>query len=493
MIAAARKAPLSVEGEGRIEVRGVGKRYGDLTVFADLSFAVSSREIVALVGPSGCGKTTLLRCVDGLIPCEGEILIDGLRIHEPPAGVAVGWAPYRYGHWVWISPWGWTWVDAAPWGFAPFHYGRWATFGGRWCWVPGPAHHHPLYAPALVAWLGAAPARGAALFTGGAQVAWFALGPREVYVPAYPTSASYVRHINIANTQISGANIFNVYNGVAGNIRYVNRSTPGAVTAVSQAVFTTAEPVGRNAIPLYGGELAAAVTSATPPRITPARQSLLGAGAAASVPRPPLALQNRRVVARTSPPASPVPFAAQQQAIQANGGRPIATSEMRALAVYAPAARIRMASPAAGTHASGTNRARGSGEIDARPPAGVAQAHVQSAPDYISRDWPRPERGKQPAERRDRPPTAFGQPGSEKRGYPNSQLRSAGASAPAVQDLSGRVDQPRGQSLPAPTRESGSAAPHPARPIAVQAPPETKPKPPAHADRPARPAQRNTN
>jgi len=25
----------------------------------------------------------------------------------------VGWAPYRYGHWVWISPWGWTWVDDA--------------------------------------------------------------------------------------------------------------------------------------------------------------------------------------------------------------------------------------------------------------------------------------------------------------------------------------------------------------------------------------------
>src|SRR5713101_3929086 len=42
-----------------------------------------------------------------------------------PRTVVVGWAPYRYGHWVWIWPWGWTWVDEAPWGFAPFHYGRW--------------------------------------------------------------------------------------------------------------------------------------------------------------------------------------------------------------------------------------------------------------------------------------------------------------------------------------------------------------------------------
>jgi ABC-type glutathione transport system ATPase component len=36
-------------------------------------------EIFGLVGPSGCGKTTLGRCILGLIGCEGEIIIDGLR------------------------------------------------------------------------------------------------------------------------------------------------------------------------------------------------------------------------------------------------------------------------------------------------------------------------------------------------------------------------------------------------------------------------------
>ncbi|MES1265149.1 MAG: DUF6600 domain-containing protein, partial [Variovorax sp.] len=40
-----------------------------------------------------------------------------------PNYVAVGWAPYAYGRWVSISPWGWTWIDDAPWGYAPFHYG----------------------------------------------------------------------------------------------------------------------------------------------------------------------------------------------------------------------------------------------------------------------------------------------------------------------------------------------------------------------------------
>src|SRR5208337_3297869 len=52
-----------------------------------------------------------------------------------PSSVPTGWAPYRYGHWVWIAPWGWTWVDDAPWGFAPFHYGRWVSWNGGWGWA----------------------------------------------------------------------------------------------------------------------------------------------------------------------------------------------------------------------------------------------------------------------------------------------------------------------------------------------------------------------
>jgi len=74
---------------GHISVRKLAKRYGELDVFTGIDLTVAAREIVALVGPSGCGKTTLLRCIDGLIPCEGEITIDGRRILEPPPGVAV--------------------------------------------------------------------------------------------------------------------------------------------------------------------------------------------------------------------------------------------------------------------------------------------------------------------------------------------------------------------------------------------------------------------
>jgi ABC-type nitrate/sulfonate/bicarbonate transport system ATPase subunit len=74
---------------GHISIRGLTKRYDKLTVFSEIDLDVREREIVALVGPSGCGKTTLLRCIDGLLPAEGEVLINGRRVTEPPAGVAM--------------------------------------------------------------------------------------------------------------------------------------------------------------------------------------------------------------------------------------------------------------------------------------------------------------------------------------------------------------------------------------------------------------------
>ena len=71
-----------------------------------------------------------------------------------PRSVPSGWAPYRTGHWSYVQPWGWTWIDDQPWGFAPYHYGRWANSGGRWVWVPPQRDVRPVYAPALVAFVG---------------------------------------------------------------------------------------------------------------------------------------------------------------------------------------------------------------------------------------------------------------------------------------------------------------------------------------------------
>jgi hypothetical protein len=118
-----------------------------------------------------------------------------------PRAVADDWAPYRYGRWAWVEPWGWTWIDQAPWGFAPFHYGRWAIIQGRWGWVPGSIVSRPVYAPALVAWIGN-PGWSVGFRSGTAPaVGWFPLAPREVYVPGHRYSANYIRQINVANVR----------------------------------------------------------------------------------------------------------------------------------------------------------------------------------------------------------------------------------------------------------------------------------------------------
>ena len=116
-----------------------------------------------------------------------------------PSVVVPNWAPYRFGHWAWTRHWGWTWVDDAPWGFAPFHYGRWVIWGGRWCWVPGSYVHRPVYAPALVGWVGTGGVSVSITLGSRAappRVGWYPLAPREVYVPAYRHTPRYEYRVN---------------------------------------------------------------------------------------------------------------------------------------------------------------------------------------------------------------------------------------------------------------------------------------------------------
>jgi hypothetical protein len=98
-----------------------------------------------------------------------------------PTGVAVGWTPYSTGSWMWDPYYGWTWVDAAPWGWAPYHYGRWVYVSGVWAWAPGPLVVRPVYAPALVAFLG--PRAGITVGVAGPAIGWVALGWGEPVIP----------------------------------------------------------------------------------------------------------------------------------------------------------------------------------------------------------------------------------------------------------------------------------------------------------------------
>jgi hypothetical protein len=113
--------------------------------------------------------------------------------------VSSSWVPYRDGRWTWLDPWGWTWVDNAPWGYAPFHYGRWVHVNKRWAWAPGrhDRRHRPVWAPALVGWVGGSNWNLA--FDGRnrrAAQGWYPLSPHDRFVPNYRTSDDHVARLN---------------------------------------------------------------------------------------------------------------------------------------------------------------------------------------------------------------------------------------------------------------------------------------------------------
>src|SRR6266852_5075866 len=276
-----------------------------------------------------------------------------------PRTTVVGWAPYRYGHWAYIAPWGYTWVDDEPWGFAPFHYGRWVTVGGAWGWVPcrpaavvGVAYVRPVYAPALVAWVGGPHFAVGVAIGGGAAVGWFPLGPREGYVPSYRVSRTYVNNVNITNTTVNTTVVNNYYNNVVvnknvtvTNVRYVNQGVAGAVTATSTQTFTSGQSVHNNIVRVNEREMANARVVTAAPTMAPTRESVVGVGQPAAA-RPPGPVETRAVVVKTAPPPPPARFERERAAIQRNGGRPLEASEVRQIQQEQPKTVVRMAPPA---------------------------------------------------------------------------------------------------------------------------------------------------
>jgi hypothetical protein len=223
-----------------------------------------------------------------------------------PERLPAGWVPYRDGHWAWIEPWGWTWIDDAPWGFAPSHYGRWTRIDTAWAWIPGPVRMRPVYAPAMVQFVGSGAHIGASFTLGGVPgVAWFALGPQEVYRPAYTVSPAYLRAVNVGNALIPPARITNVTVNVTQVTNVYVNPRQGALVAMPAADFVRARPVAAAAWRVAPQDLLRAPV-ATAPATRPTLASIVGAAPAASG-RPPREAFERRVIARAAPPAPAVP------------------------------------------------------------------------------------------------------------------------------------------------------------------------------------------
>jgi len=214
------------------------------------------------------------------------------------------WQPYSNGNWIYQQPYGWSWVGYEPWGFAPYHYGRWVRGGWGWGWAPGPYAYwgSPYYAPALVGWYGGFGWGGGFGFGFGGGFGWCALGWGEPFHPWYRHGGRYFANVNIRNTRI---NNINNYYGKGYNNHLVNYKN-GLVTANGNTI-THGLNVRNNRVALNNTQRAALEQHPVNSRsmgtqLHPTAQSRVGAQAAVRN-APPARATSRGTVSHLSPPA----------------------------------------------------------------------------------------------------------------------------------------------------------------------------------------------
>ena len=382
-----------------------------------------------------------------------------------PTRVAADWAPYRDGHWSWIEPWGWTWVDDQPWGFTVSHYGRWANTSRGWGWVPGPIAARPVYAPALVAFIGGSNFQVSVTSGNVGAVGWFPLAPREVYRPAYAVSRSYFTNVNASNTVINNTIIVNNYNNrdVAGvnDAVYINRAVRGAVVTVPTTTFVQSQPVARAQLRVTEAALMQAPVN-TLAVVAPQRISVLGASPQQQ--KPPQVVE-RRVVAQSLPPAAVVGLAVRERALVANPGRPVAAAALADLKPATPSETS--VKPGAGAPPTSNSpgslprveivKPRATGQAAATPPP---QPPTKAPSDRRGNTGELPAAASKPRD----PNPVVAPPSGQPAGRPATPS-SPGSPAPQEPDKPGK--------RPADQREETAGKP-PARgnlPVPVQAPP----------------------
>jgi len=414
-----------------------------------------------------------------------------------PTAVQSDWAPYSTGSWVLDPSYGWTWVDTAPWGWAPFHYGRWVFVDRFWAWAPGPLVARPVYAPALVAFLGAPVGVGVSI--GGPFVGWVALGWGEPCVPWWGRPGfvhrpwwggwggpRVVNNVVINRTTVVNVEHINVYRNVG---------VQNAVVAVQEQRFGHG-PVGSGRIarvdvkslqPIHTGPRIAAVPASFSPTetrgIRPPEESMRRSVVATRAPHhgaePGFGAEHRtgpagvptpapRIVSVPSrtEPASALPRApfGQSTIERPTGDRPPTpprqgpegSRRTQRVPEGQPAATRPMASPSQPTppSASASPTAPAKGEPAAVPPR--APGGQGAVP---------------------RPPTDRAEPPSSQRPERSRRPEGTPQSTPP---------EPR-QAAPPPRPEAKAAGPSPAAP--QPSAPQRGRSPAAHPERPRPPAQ----
>jgi hypothetical protein len=366
-----------------------------------------------------------------------------------PRAVPAGWAPYRTGRWIYQPPWGWTWVDEQPWGFAPYHYGRWANLDGRWVWVPPQRDVRPVYAPALVAFVGGVELALTLANRSVAPVGWFPLGPREVYVPPYTADRDYYLRLN-QSARVQDEILRERWERVQRREAFEASQRSALMnqrfaTVVPTSAFVSSQPVMGAALQVPQASIAAAPVApvAAPPAPTASIAAATTTTAKAAPPPAATAAPNL-AVAKTAVADMPTlakPTAVAQPAIAAPGPR-IATTEPKAGDAAKP------------------------GLPPLAPRQGAAPPPLTGAVTAVPT---------QPAKPGEIAPTAVPQPQAKPAEPAKPQAAPAAPPIPAPQQQAKPVEPAKPQAAPAP-----SAAPPPPQAKPVEPPkPQAAPQPQA--------------
>jgi hypothetical protein len=288
-----------------------------------------------------------------------------------PTRVQRDWVPYRYGHWAWVRPWGWTWIDDQPWGYAPFHYGRWVQVRDRWAWYPGRRVERPVWAPALVAWVGGSNWSLNVRSVSAPVVGWYPLSPFERYQPWYRANTTYVNNVNV--------NV--VFTDRDRAWRYAERqrdySRYQAATVVQREALSTRRPVQQSIVQVSPDVIRSQPVAQQPTTVLPSRTEFVrgrtaaraaeaSAGGATTARAPSGApASGAAAIARPVAPGTPAPAPALPPPTQ----RPSFAREQRIATPQAAAPGAAAPPPAPVTRAMPPGQERSRFGPGAAPPA----------------------------------------------------------------------------------------------------------------------------